>query len=157
MTGVGEAAAAASVFSTARKLARELSQSQLSDRHQKIVNDLLEVITDGQERLTGLQQRIIDLQDENRALNDELRSASTWSERLEEYELAETPVGGFVYKSVGEGAEHYACPRCIESTKEIHVLQLTGKYSGQSKCPNCDNEFRTRVPPPMPNHSVIRG
>ena len=141
MVGISEAAATATVLGTARKLLRELQQSSLAKKHQRTVNELLEIVADGQERLAELQAKVIDLQQANHDLRTQLDQVEDWQTRLSQYERFEAPAGAQVLHSLD--GSHYACPRCAEADKQIHPLQGPGsKYSGLFTCPGCNKHYR---------------
>ena len=99
MVGISEAAAAATVFTQARRLLRELQQSNLAAKHQPIVNELLNIVADGQERLAELQAKVIDLQQTNQDLRTQLDQFDDWQARLSQYERFEAPAGAQVLRS----------------------------------------------------------
>lgn len=135
MVGLAEVTGTAKVLIEGRKCLRELSQSNLSEKHQALVNQTLEIVTDAQERLSVLQGAIIEMQQENESLRAQLRSVEDWQSRLAKFECLHTQAGGVVWREVGSNPPIYACPRCVESDAELHVLQpLANGYFGCSKC-----------------------
>jgi hypothetical protein len=149
MVGVGEVSGAVTVLAQARRFLRELAEGKLSAEHQALVSQALEVVADGQERIAQLQAEIIRLQQENQALRDQLRSADNWSERLAGFEQYETPTGGIVLREAT--TKRYACPRCAEASKQIHMLQYHGEYAGSYGCVACGKSYSVHDPAPMPD------
>ena len=150
MVGIGEASAAVSALSAARKFLKELKQGKLSKEHQGIVEQALEVVNDGQEKLADMQAKIIDLQQDNQSLTEDLKSLNNWNERRDQYSLVKTEVGGIVLKSNDETVPHFACPSCAEMHREIHILQRVSTYTADGRCPRCGNCFEIEQATPMP-------
>lgn len=150
MVGVGvtEAAAAASVFSTARRLLRELQQSGLSEKHAPLVAETLNVVNDGLDRVAQLQGQIIELQQRNKELREQLQSAQDWNARIGAYELAQTEGGAIVWASKQTAITHFVCPHCVESKKQIHILQPAAEWTGDYDCTACKASYDVKRPRP---------
>jgi hypothetical protein len=140
----------ASVLTAARKLLHQLQQGKLSSEHQPLVADALDVVADASNRLFKIQTDLIELQQENTDLRKKCADNESWSARRAAYELFQTSAGGLVLRYTGL-PEHFACPRCAESAKELHVLQPPpNKYAGSTECRACGAFFEIEIPRPIP-------
>lgn len=136
-------ASVGTVLTQARSLLRGLKQSKLSSEHATAVSEALDLVSDVGDRLHQLQISLLALQQENSTLKAQIAASNNWETRFANYKLAKTPVGGFVLKSVDAEVPHFACLKCAESKKEIHVLQDDGEYAGTHGCRACGTHYAT--------------
>jgi len=110
----------------------------LRKKHQSD-NETGEKLGELQDVLYRLREENIRLQGESQDLREQVQKHDKWEETLSQYELVTTPGTATVYKFKGK-PEHHACPACISSKREIHILQdLVG---GHFECPRCQQKFR---------------
>ena len=112
----------------------------LRKKHQSD-NETGEKLGELQDALFRLREENIRLQGENQDLRQQVQKHDKWEGTLARYELVNTPGKATVYKFIGE-PEHYACPSCIASKREIHILQDRHVVSGVFDCPGCEKFFR---------------
>ena len=116
----------------------------LRKKHQSD-NETGEKLGELQDALYKLREENIRLQGENQDLRQQAKKHDKWEGTLARYELVNTPGKATVYKFKGE-PEHYACPSCIASKREIQVLQdpdiSAGYFTGYFICTGCKERFR---------------
>jgi predicted RNA-binding Zn-ribbon protein involved in translation (DUF1610 family) len=145
-----EIGAAATVLNQARGLLKQLQQSKLSSQHEALVREAMDVVSDATERLLGIHSGLLELQQENAALKAMIEKARSWETRLAQYPLVKAPGGGLILQSK-QPIDHFACPTCAETDKEIHVLQPGSDWGGDYHCRKCDASYSVAVPKPMPH------
>jgi hypothetical protein len=99
MVDVATFAAAAKVLGQARGFLRELQQGRLSDQHQLLVQQALDVVSDASDRLYQIQTEQIALLQQNAELSKSLAEIADWNSRIAQYDLVKAPGGGIVYRS----------------------------------------------------------
>lgn len=158
MVAVTEVSAAATVLGHASKFLSKLQQSKLATEHRTLVDQAMEVVADATQRLFSIQTKLLELQQENAALKQQLAAAEDWEKRLATYELVHTAGDNFVLKSLFK-PEHFACLRCAEANKQLHVLQPNNTYAGGHGCPECETTYEVNSPsgPKDPNGSLRSG
>jgi hypothetical protein len=127
------------------KFVKDVFESHVDDiAHEKskgMVQEANSKIIAAQQAIFDLQNTLLELQQENVALKHELEKRESIGERLTEYELVKYEGGAVVYKYKGE-PEHLACPACIESKGEIHIIQDSDDFYGKFRCPSCGISYK---------------
>jgi hypothetical protein len=100
---------------------------------------------EAQDILFNLRAEVSELQQQNTNLRRQLAKREIWIACLAAYDIVKTPGGAIVYASKSS-LKHYACPTCIESKREIQVLQDNSDETGEFTCPSCTSAFRVRAP-----------
>lgn len=104
------------------------------------VQEALDRLGHAQETMYSLRDELLGLQEDNRAIREQLKDAKDWQNKADQYGLSATAGGAVVYKFSGL-PEHYVCPSCFNSKKEIHILQTNRTLSGKYRCTGCGSEF----------------
>jgi hypothetical protein len=112
-------------------------------------NEAMARVGEVQDKLYELREENIKLLEENQKLNERLRENEQWEARLAGYSHFKTPGGASVLLSK-EQPEHYVCPQCAESLKQLHRLQgeqvYIDKPNPYQSCTSCKTIFRVGEP-----------
>lgn len=119
----------------------------------KDVVEALRRVEEVYSQLFDLNGKLLILQQENESLRKELQAKDDWEKRKAQYDLTRTEGGAMVWSSKEE-PKHYACPNCLESKKEIHILQdANDAYTGHFECKQCKNDYQIRREKSLPKQS----
>ncbi len=139
--GVPEVSAAATALTDARGLLVKLQQSTLAEEHRSLVHRVMEVVSDAILRLFAVDSALFGLQEENTILQSKLDAAEDLERRIGQYEIHQTAAGATVYR-YRYLPQYYACPRCTESSQQIHILQpMEDHRRGDYRCPGCSESY----------------
>lgn len=117
-----------------------LLNQKIDEAARQKINEALEKFGEIQASLFQIREENFALQTKNEELRKELSRHDDWDKKISEYKLTKTEGGAVVYSFNGQ-PQHYVCPRCASSKREIHILQDMRDMTGHFKCPNCANEF----------------
>ena len=144
--GVTEVSAAAAALAEAREFLVKLQQTTVADGgDQALVKQMTDVVSDVILKLFEVDSALLGLQEENAILQGALDAVSDLERRIGQYELHQTAAGATVYR-YRYLPQYYACPRCAESSRQIHILQPVEDHpSGDYRCPGCAESYPFRA------------
>lgn len=143
--------AAVGLLAKARNAIKSLRQHELAEKHKQELSDLDDTVTELGDRLFAQQSEMLALLTEIGSLRAKVSETDAWNRRLAQYRTIETGGGSFVLQSIDADPEHFACPTCAESKREIHALHRVG--AGHHTCGACRARFTTSAPNPPKFHT----
>ncbi len=136
-----EVGAAAAVMNDARGMLVKLQKGTLAAEHQVLIRQALDLVSDAIQELLAVDTVLLELQVDNGILQSELEAVKNWQRRIAQYEMHETAAGAMVFRRRAL-PQHYACPRCTESSQQIQILQpMEDQWRGRYRCPACSESY----------------
>ncbi len=125
----------------ARGVLVKLQQGALAAEHQGLINQAIDLVSDAIHELLAVDTVLLELQIDNGILQSKLEAVENWQRRISQYEMHETAAGALVFRRRSL-PQHYACPRCTESSQQIQILQpMQDQWRGHYRCPGCSESY----------------